>query len=196
MAKSSSPELGTSHALLPTFRWERMLAGSCHPWERTAEDASPMAAQEASKLAPCAGALRQLWFLTGCQAPFKLSSFRAMERWIAAATALPYQTPCHSALRHSKRGLGGCSGEHWFLVVWRQQGDSGLWKTPARTDTTELAPEQSPCSFRLRETQGNLTPEKALCRVTLQNLVDSVRLHCFWDASRTLSSLAGAAKMD
>lgn len=85
-------------------------------------------------------------------------------------------------------------------MVWRQQGDSDLWKTPPRTDTTEPAPEQSPCSFRLSETQGNVTPfpvpEKALQHVTLPNVVDSIRLHCFGGASHTLSSLAGAAEMD
>lgn len=89
---------------------------------------------------------------------------------------------------------------HWFLVVWRQQGDSDFWKTPARTNTTEHIPEQSICSFRLSETQGNLTPfpapEKALQHVTLPNLVDSIRLHCFGGASLTLSSLAAAPEID
>lgn len=81
---------GTSHALLPTFRWERILSGSCHPSEQRAKGVFPMAAQEASAPAPCAGALRQLWFLTGCQVLFKLSCFEVRESWIAAARASPY----------------------------------------------------------------------------------------------------------
>ena len=92
MARSSSPECGTSHTLLPMFRWQRMLASSCHPSEQRAEGAFPMAAQEASEPAPCTGALRQLWCLIRYQVLFKLACFGAMESWIAAARALPHST--------------------------------------------------------------------------------------------------------
>lgn len=48
------------------------------------------------------------------------------------STAIP-KTEGYSALRHpdlhSRTGLGGCLGKHWFLVVWRQQGDSDLENT-------------------------------------------------------------------
>lgn len=145
--------------------------------------------------------LRQLWFLTSCQVLFKLFCFEVTESWMLLQSIAMPRTEGHSALRHtglhSRRGLGGCLGKHWLLVVWRGQHDSDLWKTPAKTDTTQPAPEQSPCSFRLREAQGNLTPlpapEKALQHLTLPNLADSIRLHCF-GVSHVPS--AGAAEMD